>query len=36
MALFWDIVGLAFQAFTFFYISKLMVDPHLPTYGDRK
>ena len=34
MALFWDIVGLAFQALTFFYISKLVNPTSLPTYGD--
>lgn len=36
MAFFWDAVGLAFQAFLFFYIGK-MVDPDvLPTYGATK
>ncbi len=34
MALFWDIVGLAFQAVTFFFISKLVNPAALPTYGD--
>jgi ABC-2 type transport system permease protein len=33
MAFFWDIVGLAFQALTFFYIGKIVSPQSLPTFG---
>jgi ABC-2 type transport system permease protein len=33
MAFFWDIVGLAFQAVTFFYIGKIVSPTALPTFG---
>jgi ABC-2 type transport system permease protein len=33
MAFFWDIVGLAFQAVTFFYIGKIVSPTSLPTFG---
>jgi ABC-2 type transport system permease protein len=33
VAFFWDIVGLAFQALTFFYIGKLVNPGSLPTFG---
>jgi ABC-2 type transport system permease protein len=33
LAFFWDVVGLAFQALTFFYIGKLVNPASLPTFG---
>jgi ABC-2 type transport system permease protein len=33
MAFFWDIVGLAFQALTFFFIGKMISPASLPTFG---
>jgi ABC-2 type transport system permease protein len=33
MAFFWDIIGLAFQALTFFYIGKMISPTALPTFG---
>lgn len=33
VAFFWDIVGLAFQAVTFFYIGKIVSPTSLPTFG---
>jgi ABC-2 type transport system permease protein len=33
MAFFWDIVGLAFQALTFFFIGKMITPASLPTFG---
>jgi ABC-2 type transport system permease protein len=33
MAFFWDIVGLAFQALTFFFIGKMISPTSLPTFG---
>jgi ABC-2 type transport system permease protein len=34
VAFFWDIVGLAFQALTFFYIGKMVSPTSLPTFGN--
>jgi ABC-2 type transport system permease protein len=36
MAFFWDLAGLAFQAFIFFYIGKLVDPDVLPTFGSAK
>jgi ABC-2 type transport system permease protein len=36
VAFFWDIVGLAFQALTFFYIGKIVSPTSLPKFGESR